>query len=286
MKKMTKILTTKWSEGNKEQASDHETNQRAKNMVWTAPLTDGPLIFDNEVMDYLAYAEETGKSGYKHYQGFVCWKSARWTFACKKKYMCYFAKMKGTLIQNDDYCSKQGKLQEFGQLPKQGERTDLKEQVSLILEKKTSIKTILTENPHLYHQYGRTLEKAVSLSYPHRTQKPIVYWYYGTSGIGKTRSAVELSNSHYFKDTTTKWWDGYEQQQVIILDDLRRDDMALNTLLRLLDRYEYAGEIKGGHIPINSEYIVITSDEAPHHWWQGNDLEQIKRRCDKIIYLS
>lgn len=266
--------------------SDNEPNLRSMNMIFTRPEHLGVLDFDNEVMDYLAYSLEISKSGYKHYQGFVCWKCSRWTYACKKKYGHYFAYMKGKLIQNDDYCSKQGTLTEFGRLPKQGERTDLKNIVTDIFEHKINVDQIIQHNPMLYHQYGRTLEKAQNLAYKERTKKPIVHWYYGESGVGKTKKATLINADYWFYNTETKWWDGYKQQHTIIIDDIRQDTFKLNTLLRILDHYKYAGEVKGGFININSPYIVITSDEGPHHWWQGNDLKQIKRRIDLLVYFD
>lgn len=283
---MAKVLTTKWSEGNKVEASDHEPNLRSINMVWTRRFEDGPIDFDYEVMDFLAYAEETSNTGYHHYQGFVCWKSQRWTYACKKKYGCYFAKMKGSLIQNDDYCSKQNKLTTFGTLPKQGARTDLKQIATDILEKKTNIIEILKNDPMIYHQYGRTLEKVQSLVYKKRTIKPIVHWYWGNGGTGKTRCAVSINPDIYIKQSSHKWWDNYTQQHTIIIDDFRKDNMPFDQLLRLLDYLPFDAEIKGGFVQIDSPYIIITCDEAPHHYWQGNDLTQIKRRIDECWHFT
>jgi len=37
----------------------------------------------------------------------------------------HIEKMKGNFAQNEKYCSKEGKLIEFGERPKQGKRTDL-----------------------------------------------------------------------------------------------------------------------------------------------------------------
>lgn len=47
-----------------------------------------------------------------------------------------------------------------------------------------------------------------------------LYLLIGDPGIGKTTFATKLSKSFYIKTANTeKWSDGYEQQDVVILDD-------------------------------------------------------------------
>lgn len=261
-----------------------DPKERSRTFVFTYyPEFDSEVFYDSEVMRYCKYGiEKCPTTGRTHYQGYCVFNSQRTTRSVCKKYNCYMRPMRGNISQNDTYVSKDGNIKEFGNKPKQGERNDLTSTVNALVNRETTLENIILNEPMLYHQYGRTLEKALSVSYTHRVLKPVVHWYFGASGSGKTRTAVELSNSYYIKDTNTKWWDGYEQQEVIILDDIRKDDIPFNQLLRLLDRYHYLGEIKGGHIPINSTYIVLTSDEPPWKWWQGNDLNQIRRRCDII----
>ena len=48
----------------------------------------------------------------------------------------HIEKMKGNFAQNEKYCSKEGKLIEFGELPKQDKRTDLVEVKKLLDEGK------------------------------------------------------------------------------------------------------------------------------------------------------
>jgi len=74
----------------------------------------------------------------------------------------------------------------------------------------------------------------------------------------------------YSKDNTP-WWDGYRQQQVIMIDDFE-DDIPYRTLLKMIDRYQYQGQIKGGYVHINSPQMVITCEFPPSHFWSGNKL--------------
>uniref|UniRef100_A0A8R1XS69 RNA_helicase domain-containing protein n=1 Tax=Onchocerca volvulus TaxID=6282 RepID=A0A8R1XS69_ONCVO len=53
-----------------------------------------------------------------------------------------------------------------------------------------------------------------------RKEPTELYLIIGETGIGKTTFATKLSKSHYIKTANMgPWWDDYEQQEVVILDD-------------------------------------------------------------------
>lgn len=81
------------------------------------------------------------------------------------------------------------------------------------------------------------------------------------------------------------WWDGYEQQEAIIIDDFD-GKWPYRDLLRLLDRYPYQGQYKGGYVKINSPYIYITCEYSPSFFWRGNEFAQIHRRLSEIKHLG
>jgi len=80
------------------------------------------------------------------------------------------------------------------------------------------------------------------------------------------------------------WWDGYEQQEAIIIDDFD-GKWPYRDLLRLLDRYPYQGQFKGGYFKVNSPYIYITCEFAPSYFWQGNEYAQVFRRLKEVKYV-
>lgn len=92
-----------------------------------------------EDMQYLAYELEHEEEEKKttHWQGWVYFKNAQTLKGCKKKLDCQKAHleiMRGTPEQNNKYCSKEGKLVEFGQKPKNlgGQRRSDREKLDLI----------------------------------------------------------------------------------------------------------------------------------------------------------
>lgn len=264
------------------------THKKHRNYVFTYyPEYEGEEIYNEAEMRYCYYGiEKCPSTGKLHYQGWCVFHNERSEIAVCKKYGCYFRIMEGKFKHNYKYCSKDNNVKEFGEPPCQGKRNDLKQYADDIREGIITIEDILIDDPIIYHKYGRTLEKIQNLVYKERTEKPEVHWYYGKGGCGKTRQAIDQHPDYYQKESRNIWWDGYKQQHTIIIDDFRKDDMPFNTLLKILDRYKYQGEIKGGHIHINSPLIIITSDEGPHHFWQGNDLVQIRRRIDVIKYFE
>jgi len=121
----------------------------------------------------------------------------------------------------------------------------------------------------------------------HRTEMPIVTWIWGESGAGKTRKATEMGKSFYMKDETI-WWDNYEQEECIVIDDYSWDgsEDSFRRLLRICDRYKLQGQTKGGYVKINSKYICITCEYPPDHYWHGSKLQQIMRRLANVEHLT
>lgn len=114
----------------------------------------------------------------------------------------------------------------------------------------------------------------------------IVYW--GPTGTGKTRRAWEEGGLEaYPKDPNTKWWNGYRGQDCVIIDEFR-GSIAINHLLRWLDRYPVYLEIKGSSAPLMATKFWITSNLEPNDWYPDLDAaskEALFRRLD-VKYIG
>lgn len=259
-----------------------------------APWTAQP-----EGTRYLVFQKEKcPKTGKLHLQFYVeLTRSQR--IAKVKKILgreCHLEVRKGSRTQARDYCMKTdtrvSEPVEFGELPNsaQGKRNDL----VLIRDKLKNGSTpedIAEDYPGLYFRYYRGFENYFYKTLKHRKRDPPpnVTVLYGPAGSGKSSYVYTLTDNDdevYFKSSGNRWWEGYNQQIYVILDDFHSLFMEFKDLLRLLDRYQLQVEIKGGSIPFNSPNIIITSDEHPENWYpfkDENDKAQLLRRITKII---
>lgn len=240
--------------------------------------------------NYMVIGKELGEQGTPHLQGYLELENAK-TFRALKKLLfdeIHLENQKGTAQQASDYTKKGGDFWEIGAMSKpQGFRSDLNDAINTMMDSK-SLKQVAKDHPQVYIKFSKGFTQLYIQTLPKRSEKPTCYWFYGKSGTGKTREVYTKYEEKdiYSKNPDNKWWDGYEQQKVVLIDDLRQDHFSLTTLCRWFDRYPCSIEIKGGTMELNSPIMIITSDEGPHHWFQGNNLAQIKRRFNTIKYFE
>lgn len=112
-------------------------------------------------------------------------------------------------------------------------------------------------------------------------------WIYGDPGVGKTRSVWEkYGRDGVYIKSLNKWWDGYEDREVVLLDDWDPSMKCLAFLLKAwADRYPFRAEIKGGSVVIRPKKLVVTSNYSIEQCFDGPDVEAIKRRF-KVVHMS
>lgn len=97
----------------------------------------------------------------------------------------------------------------------------------------------------------------------------VVYW--GPSGTGKSRRAWHEAGLDAFpKDPLTKFWDGYQGQKHVVIDEFR-GGVSIGHVLRWFDRYPVNIEVKGAAVTLRAETIWITSNICPEDWYPDLD---------------
>lgn len=232
---------------------------------------------------YIIVGDEVGEQGTHHHQGYIFFKNAR-AFGGVKDILppgCHIEAAKGTPMQNKEYCSKQGILYEDGTIPIQGKRNDLATVKQMIAEGATMSQVVDAVDSYQAIRGGELILKYKEQP---RSWVPTVYWFWGPTGAGKTRTAAEMAPNAWWSGKSLRWWDGYDAHEDVIIDDFRGDFCTFHELLRILDRYEYRIEVKGGSRQLRARRIFITSPYSPKGAYPncGEQIAQLLRRISEV----
>lgn len=110
-------------------------------------------------------------------------------------------------------------------------------------------------------------------------------WIYGKSGVGKSFLANHLFPGAYPK-TANKWWDGYIDQENVILNDLDDNHKCLAYHLKVwTDRYGVTLESKCSAVSAAYQTFCVTSQYSIDEIFTSEkDREALHRRF-KVIHL-
>ncbi|AFS65279.1 replication-associated protein [Dragonfly associated cyclovirus 5] len=204
----------------------------------------------------------------------------------------HLEKANGTDEQNQIYCRKSGTYFEKGTPVGQGKRTDLVSLVEGIQNGQIRLSDIAKDHPIAFIKYHRGIREYLQLTKPvqPRMFKTWVYYYWGPTGSGKSsralKEAMEIEGEIYYKPRGL-WWDGYHQQDNVIIDDfygwIKYDEM-----LKIMDRYPYKVQVKGGFEEFTSRRIWITSNVDTDQLYKfiGYVSDAFDRRITNKVYID
>lgn len=116
-------------------------------------------------------------------------------------------------------------------------------------------------------------------------------WYFGSSGTGKSYAARQEHPQLFDKAANTKWWCGYDNEEVVLIDDFDKEHakyMGFH-LKRWADRYKFPAEQKGGNVKeIRPKLIIVTSNWDITELWKDepNTLNPLLRRFKRVHFKS
>lgn len=109
-------------------------------------------------------------------------------------------------------------------------------------------------------------------------------WIHGTSGSGKTRAANQAYPNAYLKPLN-KWWDGYQSEDVVILDDMDIFHRELTSDIKhWADFLPFIAETKGSSTYARPKKFIVTSQYTIEEIWNSDpeSLAAIRRRFTVI----
>lgn len=283
---------------------------RPKAKHWVATLNNYEhVLAPEEIPDlsYCIYQEEVGALGTPHLQVYLQFaKQVRLTQLRKIEQLegAHFEIAKGSLAENQAYCSKEeGRLggpYEWGtpHSAGQGARSDLLEVKRTIDESGSTWEDMWDAHFAQMVRYHKAFATYKRIKTPRRDHVMNVFLFVGTPGTGKTRTAVTLASmlgSYYMvppSKGTGLYWDDYDHQETVIIDEMDGNRMTPTFFNLLLDRYPLEVPVHGhaGH-QFTSKNIIICTNYHPKLWWKRGtfNLPAIERRITatiKFIYST
>lgn len=291
-------------------ASLSKTSPQSKTWSFTCFKYTAAIVEDwkhKEGYDLICFQEEKSPStGRLHIQGYIRF-SSNYRMERVKRFLgddsAHVETAKGSSAQNLKYCTKSesatGNYQyQHGDFDKhagtQGKRTDLDDAVDL-LRTSASLEKINDAVPKTIIKYGRGIQLSRQLFLS--AQAPtsfhrcvIVLW--GPSGTGKSQWARQYAAHNGWetysktlsKSQDTQWFDGYDGEGVLILDDFTDSAVSFRELLIWTDIYKHRVSLKGAMVLGTWHTVIITSNTNPDDWYftthPGEDREPLTRRLD------
>jgi len=226
---------------------------------------------------YLVGQVEAGS--HHHFQGFIQWHSPRRLDTCRRACVfferAHFEPRRGTAIECDAYCRKADTRiagpWSSGQLSSQGVAGGVSDLVQAI-DTGASLGDVIRADPRTAARCINLLKEVRATRKRERDIGPrIVHVFTGATGTGKTRAVYDAHPPDQIYSVAgykPLWFDGYNDEPVILLDEFD-GTMDISMLLKVLDRMEYALRvpIKGGFAEAAWKEVYICSNLGPEMWY-------------------
>lgn len=242
---------------------------------------DQHIVFEMaEYTKYVVCGREIGtENETPHLQGFVYFDTVKSLKQMKDIHeTAHWESMRGTVDQAAQYCMKDGDYFESGVKPlsdkEKGSFGKLSIEERWALAKAGEFELLPPEHIKIY-QYVHSKYRTVA-------DRDVLdnIWVQGFSGCGKSRW-VRDTYPTFFVKSMSKWWDGYNGEEVVVLDDFDpKHAEFLSYYLKIwADRYVFNAEVKGGMMSIRPKTFIITSQYAIEDCFQSpQDIAAIARR--------
>lgn len=244
---------------------------------------------DQDIVKYLIVGKEVGEQGTPHLQGYAVFFS-NYRLSGVKRLISQrgnFRVARGSSEQNRKYCSKEENFFELGVCPESdgGQREKRKWDEIRRAAEKGDFKSIPDDVFIRNYVSIRAIAKD-NLSQPTDADGTTGIWIHGEAGIGKSRYA-RYNFPDFYDKPINKWWDGYQQQPHVLIDDFGPDHAVLgHHLKRWADRYSFPAEIKGGGLQIRPKKVIVTSQYSIDQIWSDAETRAALTRRFHVIHLT
>lgn len=165
----------------------------------------------------------------------------------------------------------------------QGRRTDLEAACDLI-KSGSRLCDVADLHPVTFVKYYRGLGALRSVHMPAGDRPVQCFYLYGATGTGKSYAAWHSDSREDIYSlgrpsaNGTVWFDGYEGQRTLLLDEFRDHWMAYDILLKILDKYPLTLQTKGGTTYARWDRVILTTNQLMDHCYPREDKDPLYRR--------
>lgn len=234
---------------------------------------------------YMIVGKEVGESGTPHLQGyFVFVKNMRLSAVKKLNGRAHWEMANGSAKENIAYCSKDGDYFENGSPPaSKGSGNKIRWDLAKAAAQEGRFDDVPDE---IYIRFYRTLKEIAkdNMVKPEALPGCCGLWIYGLTGTGKSHAVITQYPNRYIKQNN-KWWDGYQGEAIVHMDEIGPSHMPWITslLLKWADKWEFGAEIKGGALQIRPKKFIVTSNYSIDQMGFDNETrDAIKRRFKEV----
>jgi len=310
-------------DGKRQRAKPKPLMKAARNYCFrisfpATPHPDGSLTFKNvpRLLDpeqwpmckyciyslELTFSEDAATENF-HFQGYLELNGVHRFTALQKMpglESAHFEPRRGSQADNIKYCSKDDETHlegpwVWGEPARQGQRSDLLE-IQIKLDNRVSLTTLADDHFGSFIRYGKAFKEYKRQRTTPRNFKSKTFLFVGPPGKGKSTLmkliASQLGTSYKVpqKKGSGLYFDDYDGQDVLILDEMNGNKMCPEDFNSLVDEHEHVLTIHGGagHQMV-SKYIFIGSNYAPQFWWKkrsASQLYQTTRRIDVVFKVG
>lgn len=275
------------------------SRNRAHCFTWNHHPDAFATILDGLDCRYIVAGEELAPTtGTPHLQGYVIWSSAKTVSAVKRLLPgCHITIARGDHHQNDKYCRKtrpedpepNESVYSRGDLPAnptdRGSAEKARWQDAWDLAKQGKIEDI---PPDIRVRQYSTLLKIERDFMPamERLGSPCGTWIVGAAGSGKTRAVLDQI-PEAFPKPRNQWWDGYQREEVVLVDDVDRFDVRLGGFFKhWADAYPFIAEVKGGSQKIRPKRLIVTSQYTIEEIWEDSATREALLRRFVVVHKT
>lgn len=239
-------------------------------------------------LTYGVIGKEVGKEdGTPHLQFCLTFSGSKRLTGVKKLIPRAHLEIPRILEASRTYCKKDGDFHVIDN-KEQGHRSDIDKACELVKDK--SLYDLAVEMPVMYVKYNKGFEKLRNILASKNKEfiKLGVYVIWGPPGSGKSKLVREIDDNVYSVPEPvngTLWFDGYDGQESILLDDFY-GWVKYHTLLQICDGYPMQLPVKGGFTQKQWKNVFITSNKPPEDWYKREEILALERRISKTTHLK